>query len=81
MRKNPTYANLPAEDLIALYSAKNGWIQFDQQEVNKKSGDPSLLGDDKVSWSETIDVNAMDTKQLKSLLESKLKQGDNSFLH
>jgi predicted RNase H-like nuclease (RuvC/YqgF family) len=24
MRKNPTYANLPAEDLIALYSAKNG---------------------------------------------------------
>lgn len=76
MWKQDAYKWLEPEDLISLYNGKVG-MEYDQQELNKKTGGTSVLWDNRVVSSESIDN--MDTKSMEQELARQIKSGNSPF--
>ena len=76
MAKQDAYKGLEPEDVISLYSGKV-WMEYDQQELNKRSGGTSVLWDNRVLSSGSMDN--MDTKAMEQELARQIKNGNSPF--
>lgn len=76
MAKQDAYKDLEPEDVISLYNGKV-WVEYDQQELNKKSGGTSVLWDNRVLSKESMDN--MDTKAMEQELARQIKNGNSPF--
>lgn len=76
MAKQDAYKWLEPEDLISLYNGKV-WVEYDQQELNKRSGGTSVLWDNRMLDKSTVDN--MDTKTMEQELTRQIKNGNSPF--
>jgi hypothetical protein len=76
MSKQDAYKGLEPEDVISLYSGKV-WMEYDQQELNKRSGGISVLWDNRVLSSGSMDN--MDTKAMEQELTRQIMNGNSPF--
>lgn len=76
MAKQDAYKWLEPEDLISLYNGKV-WVEYDQQELNKRSGGTSVLWDNRMLDKGTMDN--MDTKSMEQELARQIKNGNSPF--
>lgn len=76
MAKQDAYKWLEPEDIISLYNGKV-WVEYDQQEMNKRSGGTSVLWDNRVLESASMDN--MDTKAMEQELTRQIMSGNSPF--
>ena len=76
MAKEDAYKWLEPEDIISLYNGKV-WVEYDQQEMNKRSGGTSVLWDNRVLESASMDN--MDTKAMEQELTRQIMSGNSPF--
>lgn len=76
LAKQDAYKWLEPEDLISLYNGKV-WVEYDQQELNKRSGGASVLWDNRVLDNTSMDN--MDTKAMEQELARQIKSGNSPF--
>ena len=76
LAKQDAYKWLEPEDLISLYNGKV-WVEYDQQEMNKRSGGTSVLWDNRMLSNESMDN--MDTKAMEQELTRQIKSGNSPF--
>jgi len=76
MSKQDAYKWLEPEDLISLYNGKV-WVEYDQQEMNKRSGGTSVLWDNRMLSSGSMDN--MDTKAMEQELTRQIMSGNSPF--
>lgn len=76
MSKQDAYKWLEPEDLISLYNGKV-WMEYDQQELNKRSGGTSVLWDNRMLSNGSMDN--MDTKAMEQELTRQIKNGNSPF--
>ena len=76
MSKQDAYKDLEPEDLISLYNGKV-WVEYDQQELNKRTGGTSVLWDNRVLSSGSMDN--MDTKAMEQELTRQIQSGNSPF--
>ena len=76
MSKQDAYKDLEPEDLISLYNGKV-WVEYDQQELNKRSGGTSVLWDNRMLSNGSIDN--MDSKAMEQELTRQIMNGNSPF--
>ena len=76
MAKQDAYKGLEPEDVISLYSGKV-WMEYDQQELNKRSGGTSVLWDNRMLDNASMDN--MDTKAMEQELTRQIQSGNTPF--
>lgn len=76
LAKQDAYKDLEPEDVISLYNGKV-WVEYDQQEMNKKAGGTSVLWDNRVLSSGSMDN--MDTKAMEQELTRQIQSGNSPF--
>ena len=76
MAKQDAYKWLEPEDVISLYNGKV-WVEYDQQELNKKTAGTSVLWDNRIVSSNTIEN--MGTKEMEQELARQIKSGYSPF--
>lgn len=76
LAKQDSYKDLEPEDLISLYNGKV-WVEYDQQELNKKSGGTSVLWDNRMLNNATMDN--MSTNAMEQELTRQIKSGNSPF--
>lgn len=76
MAKQDAYKDLEPEDLISLYNGKV-WVEYDQQEMNKRAGGTSVLWDNRQISSNTIEN--MGTKEMEQELTRQIMNGNSPF--
>lgn len=76
MSKQDAYKDLEPEDLISLYNGKV-WVEYDQQELNKRTGGTSVLWDNRMLSNGSMDN--MDTKAMEQELTRQIMNGNSPF--
>lgn len=76
MSKQDAYKDLEPEDLISLYNGKVG-VEYDQQEMNKRTGGTSVLWDNRMLSNGSMDD--MDTKAMEQELTRQIMSGNSPF--
>lgn len=76
MSKQDAYKWLEPEDLISLYNGKV-WVEYDQQELNKRSGGTSVLWDNRMLSNGSMEN--MDTKAMEQELTRQIQSGNSPF--
>lgn len=76
LAKQDAYKWLEPEDVISLYNGKV-WVEYDQQEMNKRAGGTSVLWDNRMLSNESMDN--MDTKAMEQELTRQIKSGNSPF--
>jgi len=76
MAKQDAYKDLEPEDVISLYNGKV-WVEYDQQEMNKRSGGTSVLWDNRVLSNASMDN--MDSKAMEQELTRQIMNGNSPF--
>jgi hypothetical protein len=76
MSKQDAYKWLEPEDLISLYNGKV-WVEYDQQELNKRTGGTSVLWDNRMLSNGSMEN--MDTKAMEQELTRQIQSGNSPF--